>query len=93
MASEIEWNTAAGIAVEGMLERNENGNLYPLTSLEVQILNDIRDMLTPKEQEPAPGKKQPEKKAPDKPQDNKPQDKKEPEKKKEFQGLKGSDLT
>ena len=88
MASEVEWNTAAGIAVEGILERNENGNLYPLTSLEIQILTDIVGMLNPQEQEPAQGKKQPEKKAPDKPQD-----KKEPEKKKEFQSLKGSDLT
>ena len=86
MASDIEWNTAAGIAVESILERNENGNLYPLTSLEIQILSDIRDMLTPKE--PEPGKKQPEKKTPEETPD-----KKEPEKKKEFQSLKGSDLT
>lgn len=88
MASEVDWNTAAGIAVEGILERNENGNLYPLTSLEVQILTDMVGMLNPQPEKTGGEKKQPDKKNPEKTPD-----KKEPEKKKEFQGLKGSDLT
>jgi len=86
-SNEITWNSMAGLAIDQMLERNENGNLHPLTSIEITVLNDIRGMLNP-EEEPAdeeptpPVKKQP-----------KSQSKESPQKKDSFHGLNSEDLT
>jgi hypothetical protein len=46
-----DWNLMAGLALEQILERNENGNLYPLTSLEIGVITDIKEMLIPDEKE------------------------------------------
>ncbi len=47
-----DWNLMAGLALEQILERNDNGNLYPLTTLETQILSDIKEMIMPPEEPP-----------------------------------------
>jgi hypothetical protein len=82
------WNLMAGLAIEQMLERNENGNLYPLTSMEITVLTDIKEILNPVEEvtekeDPKPAaKKQP-----------KQQSKETPKDKDSFHGLNSEDLT
>jgi hypothetical protein len=48
--SEDSWKFAASMVLDQILERNENGNLYPLTSLEIQILMDIKGVINPEEE-------------------------------------------
>lgn len=88
-SNENTWNLMAGLAMDQMLERNENGNLYPLTSMEITVLTDIREMLHPSEPEPEPieDPKIPEKKQ------SKPQTKETHQKKDSFHGLNSEDLT
>ena len=86
-SNEITWNLMAGLAIDQMLERNENGNLYPLTSIEITVLTDIRGMLTPEEEPVAEEPKPPAKKQP------KSQSKEPQEKKASFHGLNSEDLT
>jgi hypothetical protein len=82
------WNLMAGLAIDQMLERNENGNLYPLTSMEITVLTDIKEILNPVEEviekeDPKPvSKKQ-----------SKQQAKETPKDKDSFHGLNSEDLT
>jgi len=86
-SNENTWNLMAGLAIDQMLERNENGNLYPLTSIEITVLNDIRGMLNPEEEPAEEEPKPPAKKQP------KSQSKEPPQKKDSFHGLNSEDLT
>lgn len=89
-----DWNLLAGMAIEQILERNENGNLSPLTSLEVKILTDIKEMLSPNDEpaEPAPAQK-PSPATATKQNGKTGQPPKEPAKKREYVSLDNKDLT
>lgn len=44
-------NLIARIAIEQILARNENGNLFPLTSMEIQVLTDLHELVSADEEE------------------------------------------
>lgn len=82
--SDTDGNLIARIAIEQILERNENGNLSPLTSLEIQVLTDLHELVgedeDSQEEDPKDKKKQPAKPDPN-------------PKKSEFKKLDTKDLT
>ena len=82
--SDTEGNLIARIAIEQILERNENGNLSPLTSLEIQVLTDLHELVSEEEDLQEEDQKD-KKKQPAKPDPN--------QKKSEFKKLDTNDLT
>ncbi|MDD5061100.1 MAG: hypothetical protein PHN44_02320 [Candidatus Marinimicrobia bacterium] len=58
MGSETDnaWNLMARIAIEQILERNDNGNLSPLTEMEIRVLNDFYELVSVDEGQPAEDK-------------------------------------
>lgn len=60
-SDENTWEFLAKTMIEQILERNENGNIYPLTTLEIKILNDFKDLMGDEEGEPEDSPENPEK--------------------------------